>query len=92
MERLEIKDKIDIQNIACLAIALWMWFLEPHEHDLKLTTETDIPVQISHHKGCLMHHVGGLLDGPGTIARMIEAAQYLLLKIEDNDLPKRGEP
>jgi len=50
-----------------LALVDWMRFEMPHIHDLKPTTETDIPHQIFAYKGDALHNSKSLTDSHSTL-------------------------
>ncbi len=56
-----------LNRSAYLAFVDWMRFEMPHIHDLKPTTETDIPHQVFAYKGDALHNVKGFIDGHSTI-------------------------
>jgi len=56
-----------LNRSAYLAFVDWMRLEMPHIHDLKPTTETDIPHQVSAYKGDALHNAKGFIDGHSTI-------------------------
>ncbi len=56
-----------LNRTAYLAFVDWMRFEMPHIHDLKPTTETDIPHQVFAYKGNFAHNSKALIDGHSTI-------------------------
>ena len=56
-----------LNRSAYLAFADWIRFEMPHIHDLKPTTETDIPHQVFAYKGDSAHSRKTLIDGHSTI-------------------------